>query len=419
MADGMVKSQSFSTDILALVGDAKGASKAIKAEMRSAEKEVKAAERELKKLEKEKAKALKGGGAVGSVDRKMAEQRALMSKAQSGVATLESKKKQQDQLKEIMDATSAKAKNTIDKRFNMLRGDMMGIVSQIRSGRPSEAMIRSVGMGIGGAGKYLEGKGFAGIGGLLTGGGARLGMATSMITGAVATGSGIGLALKVATDVMIGQNKANEEASRQQMAVENKRMDIVRQQSFSSGMSAKRSKELLVQSQSAGERARKAFRGGNTYAMAMGAIGDIFGADFRGSEKSYVAQAGQKEHDMRKLTDKWGKGLSIGEAGMSSFVREQMRKETGEGGLWWQVGTRAAQAIQDKYGLGETSEQKRLRLSQDYRLKFLQDKEKTREDTIARLQEDPMFINIQAQYNNHLRAVEEQAYISVGNAHHM
>ena len=235
MADGMVKSQSFSADLLAVVSDAKGASKAIKAEMRSAEKEVKAAERELKKLEKEKAKALKGGGDVGAVDRKMAEQRALMQTSQRQVASLESKKKQQDSINDMMKMTEAKANNTIDKRFSRLRGDMMGVMSQIRAGRPDTAVLRTFGMGVARAGSYLEQAGFKRVGEAVSRQSASFMSTVGGASARIAAPVGAALAVwKVASD----QNRLDKEAAQQERTVWESREKRVRAQAFSSGMSA-------------------------------------------------------------------------------------------------------------------------------------------------------------------------------------
>jgi hypothetical protein len=418
MADGMATSQNFSADLLAVVGDAKGAAKAIKAEMRDAEKAVKAQERELKKLEKQRAKLLKTGGSVSALDKQIKEQRDLLSGSVKRVSSVENKKREADRIKEISDNVAKRADKSIVKKMGVMQQqvsrNVIGTFSRIRGGQIGAGDFQALGDKATALGMALHGKGYKRLGSLISKSGASLSKGAMGAAGAAAGASAIALAgWKLGADI-IADDKA---AAATQRKVEGAKLDLVRTQAFSSGMSTKRMMQIQSSMKKSGDEAREAFKTGNLYSNVIAGIGDIVGADFRGAEKKYGAEAQLKEYQVQKLVDKFGRGsaLSLDGARSSAFVQEELRKETSKYGFW----SRIAQGAQDFFTVGETTDIKLNRLSQDYRLKMLQDKEGVREDTITRLMEDPMWKNIQTQNNNHLRAVEEQMYISKGNAHHM
>lgn len=412
----MELNKSLSADLMALVGDFKGAGRAIKSEMRDIEKQIKAAQKEINSTEKEKTKALKTGGSISGFDRSITSNQKMLLQLQGKLSGLESKRSGFDMQKDIQDDIYKKLDKSLINRMSLMQQEVtrnvMSVTGKIVSGRVSSADIGALGEKAAQAGIFLNSKGYKRLGKFMARSGSGIARAAMGAAPLAALGGGLALGAWKAGSGIIQDDL---EASKSERVLFENLMSLEREYSFSSAISNKRLNAIKKAQSEIKKKARAAYRSGNMYDSIVGGVGDAIGWDWRGAERGYISGQQQKALSISMRERRYGKAISYDEALNDNQVLEDLRKETSKYGTW----SKSIQWWQDTIGIGETTEQKLHRLAVDRQMKSLTDVETARTAAIKREQEDPMYKNEVFIHNQYFRALEAQEYLSVGNAHQM
>lgn len=434
MADQMGFTKSFSSDILALVGDVRGAAKVIKTELKDVNKEIKEAEREINRLEKEKEKAKKQGLDVATFDRQLRQQQAFIRGSQIRSESLDERKKRLDlQGQEFKYLQEKLDKSLLNRAVNLKReisSEVIGVIHRLARGEVNASDIQNIGGRLQEASLFAAGKGRLGI--AKAAGRIGASMVSFGMQAAIPATVGYTIGSKIASVVqgLADDEVTSAEAGRQLAEIN---FDLQRQSLFSSALPSERMKEIEKASSDAAKRIEKAYRESGLTNRLMLAMG--INSELEAEQKKARAKELTK---IRKYVDRFGNvdleriaesstiqnmvETKVRESGYIRMIAGNIFSVIGLGDVGIKFGNKinyASQDIQDFFGLGETRTAIKEKLVEEQRDKIYESKEKTMQAALAKKQENPMFKNIQFLYNQHLRALETQALQAYGNAYHM